>query len=102
MKTVILILIILQIGSCSSRQEIIKANSNYCLNSSDKAIEMADKKWLEIYGNDIYNKKPFTAEFKNDTIWIIQGTLSRLKKGGVPYAEINAKNCKFIIVTHGK
>jgi len=102
MKNIILSILLLQIGSCNSRQEIIKANDSYCLNSSDKAIKQAEKKWFEIYGNSIYNKKPFVAELKNDTIWIIKGSLSKWKNGGVPYAEINAKNCEFIKVTHGK
>lgn len=102
MKTIILIILLLQIGSCNSRPEVIKANSNYCLNTSDKAIKQAERKWFEIYGNSIYDKRPFTAELKNDTIWIIQGSLSKWQNGGVPYSEINAKNCEFIKITHGK
>jgi hypothetical protein len=102
MKAIILYLMLLQIGSCTSRQEVIKANSSYCLNTSEKAIEQAEKKWLEIYGNSIYDKKPFVAKLENDTIWVIQGSLNSWQKGGVPYAEINAKNCEFIKVTHGK
>jgi hypothetical protein len=102
MKVIIICLFVLQINSCNSNDEVIKANSSYCLNTSDKAIEQAEKKWLEIYGSSIYDKKPFIAKLENDTIWIIQGSLKSSQKGGVPYAEINAKNCEFIKVTHGK
>jgi hypothetical protein len=102
MKTIILSILLLQIASCNSRQEVIKISSSYCLNTSDKAIEQAEKKWVEIYGKSIYEKKPFKAKIKNDTIWVIQGSLSKWQNGGVPYAEINAKNCEFIKITHGK
>lgn len=102
MKVILIFLFALQINGCSSNQEVIKANNTYCLNTSTKAIEQAEKRWLEIYGTSINSKKPFTAKLINDTIWIIEGTLSKRESGGVPYAEINAKNCEFIKITHGK
>jgi hypothetical protein len=92
----------LQIHSCNTNSEVIKANENYCLKTNIEAIKQAENKWFAIYGKSIYDKKPFTAKLINDTIWVIQGTLSKWKQGGVPYAEINAKNCEFIKVTHGK
>lgn len=92
----------LQINSCDTHQVIIKANNAYCIKTSTEAIEMAEKKWLQIYGTSINNKKPFIAKLLNDTIWIIQGSLKKMENGGVPYAEINAKNCEFIKITHGK
>ncbi|WP_370899428.1 NTF2 fold immunity protein [Chryseobacterium gossypii] len=30
---------------------------------------------IEIYGKKIYNRKPFVARMKNDSIWIVEGTL---------------------------
>ena len=77
-------------------------NKNYCLNSQEKAIELAEKEWLSTYGNSIYSKKPFKAKLINDSIWVVTGSLPYSENGGVPTAEINAKNCKFILVSHGK
>jgi hypothetical protein len=72
------------------------------LKTSTEAVDVASKKWFEIYGDGVYDKKPFTVELKDDTIWVVQGTLSKWKDGGVPYAEINARNCEFIKIIHTK
>jgi hypothetical protein len=77
------------------------------------AIKIAEAVWLPIYGDNIYKRIPFVANLKNDSVWIIKGTLnidtSNIKKniifvrsGGVPYLEINKFNCKVIKVSHGK
>lgn len=75
-------------------------NKKKCVSDSEKAIEIAEQKWLSIYGERIYDKKPFNAKLI-DNIWIVEGTL-HYSKGGVPYAEINADNCEIIKVSHGK
>jgi hypothetical protein len=85
--------------SCNKRDF---KSDNLCLNNKKDAIKLAEKEWLNIYGNLIYSKKPFKAELINDSIWVVNGSLKFGENGGVPYAEINAKNCKFIVVTHGK
>jgi hypothetical protein len=50
----------------------------------------------------IYSKKPFKAKLVNDTIWVVCGTLPKGRKGGVPYIEINKRDCKIFKVKHGK
>jgi hypothetical protein len=75
-------------------------NSKKCVQDNQKAIEIAEQKWLSTYGEGIYSKKPFKAKLV-DNIWIVEGTLHN-SKGGVPYAEINADNCEIIKISHGK
>ena len=77
------------------------AVKGHLCSKEEEAIKIAENKWLEIYGEKIYGKKPFKAKLNSDSIWIIKGTL-HTDKGGVPYAEIDAKTCKIIKVTHGK
>lgn len=88
--------------SCTAKQPVIQINSSFCLNNSAAAIKLAEKEWLRIYGNHIYEMESFVASLKNDTIWVVKGTLEKGMRGGVPYAEINAKNCQIMMVTHGK
>lgn len=81
-------------------------NSNYIpregyVPNKETAIKIAEAIWLPIYGNKIYNSKPFRAKLVNGTIWIVEGTL-HAEKGGVPYVEIQKKDCKILKVTHGK
>ena len=66
----------------------------------ETAIKVAEAIWLPIYGRFIYKSKPFKATLK-DGIWIVKGTLKK-SKGGVPYAEIQKSDCKFLKVTHTK
>jgi NTF2 fold immunity protein len=102
MKIVLIFILLLIINACNSNQPVINANQAYCLKNSEEAVSLAEKKWLEIYGVGINDKKPFIAKLINDSIWVVEGSLSNFKNGGVPYAEINAINCKFIKITHGK
>lgn len=98
-KFIVLLIIIISISSCKNKIELDK---RYCSNNENSAIKIAEKEWLEIYGKGIYNKTPFVATLKNDTIWIVEGTLPENSDGGVPYAEINAKTCEILKITHGK
>jgi hypothetical protein len=70
--------------------------------NKETAIKIAEAIWLPIYGNEIYNCKPFVAELRNDSIWVVQGTLKTGLYGGVPYIEIQKADCKVLKVTHGK
>lgn len=87
---------------CADRKPKIVLDKSLCLNNEEDAIKMAEKEWFKIYGENIYKKKPFIAELKNDSIWIIKGTLPEDYDGGVPLAEINAINCKILKITHSK
>lgn len=69
--------------------------------NEETAIKVAEAIWYPIYGESIYQKKPFKAELKNE-VWIIKGSLPSGMKGGVPYIEIQKKDCKILKVTHGK
>jgi hypothetical protein len=101
MRLILFVFLMIAI-SCTSKQPVIHINSSFCLSNSAAAIKRAEKEWLRIYGNHIYKMEPFKASLKNDTIWVVKGTLEKGMRGGVPYAEINAKNCQIIMVTHGK
>ena len=72
-----------------------------CVPNAETAIKVAEAIWLPIYGEGIYEKKPFKAELDNG-IWIVKGSLPIGMKGGVPYMEIRKKDCKVLKITHGK
>lgn len=88
------LLICCQNGKLSKKEDI---NSD-----SNIAISLAEEKWIEIYGKSVNEQKPFIAEKKNDSIWIVQGTLPKNRLGGVAYAEVNVKARKVVKYTHGK
>lgn len=95
------ILPLLIILSCNHKSSD-SINKQYICGDEQKVLEIAEKEWLRIYGKEIYDSKPFVAQLKNDSIWVVKGTLPKGYDGGVPYAEINAKTCKTIKVIHGK
>jgi hypothetical protein len=66
------------------------------------ALKIAEAIWLPVYGENINGNKPFTATLKNDSIWVVTGTLPKGMKGGTPYIEIQRKDCKILALTHGK
>lgn len=65
------------------------------------AVKIAEAVWLPIYGQKIYNQKPFKARLKDSGTWIVEGTLHKAK-GGVAYIEIQKKDCKVLKVYHEK
>lgn len=82
---------------------------------STTAVKVAEAVWLPIFGNKIYDYKPFVAKLSEDKIvWIVEGsfhsepsrregnTIIHMRKGGVPHIEINKKDCKILKLYHGK
>ena len=66
------------------------------------AIKIAEAVWLPIYGERIYDRKPFVASLVDNSIWVVQGTLKPGKLGGVPYAEIQKIDGKILRISHTK
>lgn len=87
--------------SCNKQTSNNNHNQELCIENQKEATELAEKEWLKVYGKNINKKKPFKAKLENDSIWIVEGAL-HTDLGGVPYAEINAKTCEIIKITHGK
>jgi hypothetical protein len=65
------------------------------------AEEIAEAVWLQIYGEKIYEEKPFNTTLKDGKVWIVRGSLNA-ELGGVAYIEIQKSNGRILKVTHGK
>lgn len=68
----------------------------------ETAIRIAEAIWVPIYGEKIYNQKPYIVTLVDSSIWVVTGTLPENKRGGVAYIEIQKNDCKILKVTHGK
>lgn len=66
------------------------------------ACKVAEAIFLPIYGEKIYDERPFHASLKYDSIWVVEGTLEKGYTGGTIYVEIQKKDCKVLKVTHYK
>jgi hypothetical protein len=66
----------------------------------ETAVKIAETIWLPMFGEIIYNSRPFVATL-NDSVWIVKGTL-HAERGGTPYVEISKKDCRILKVLHGK
>jgi hypothetical protein len=100
MKHYFLILFIILFSCCKN-----ESSDNKKIKGSDKeiALTIAEKTWKEAYGKSAINQqKPFVAEKKNDSIWIVHGTFPKPTIGGVAYAEINVKTQEVVTYTHGE
>jgi hypothetical protein len=65
------------------------------------AIRIAISVWLPIYGEKIYNEKPFDAKLENG-IWTVEGSLPKNSLGGVALIKIQKTDGKILLVIHGK
>lgn len=67
------------------------------------AIKVAEAVWLPIYGEGIYSKQPFVAEYnEKEGCWIVNGTLPKNLCGGVPEIKIKKSNGEVIYINHSK
>lgn len=69
--------------------------------NEETAVKVAEAILYPIYGENIYQQRPFIATLENE-IWVIEGSLPEGMKGGVAYIEIQKKDCKILKVTHSK
>ena len=72
------------------------------VSNKETAIKIAAAVWLNLYGDKIYNRKPFHAKFLKGKIWQVSGTLPKGYDGGVPFVEIRKSDSKILKVGHGK
>ena len=81
--------IIFMLISCKSNDNLANRNreNNYVPNK-ETAIKIAEAIWLPIYGETIYEKKPYVVELIDNKIWRVKGTLKMEEVGGVPIIEI--------------
>ncbi len=88
------------VDTISENGSVIPVNGR--VPNEETAIRIAEAVWLPIYGNDIYNSKPFHAKLISDSIWVVEGTLPEGHLGGVPYAAIQKKDGKVLKISHGQ
>ena len=103
MKTLLitLSLMILMIVGISAQRAQENIPKDGFVPNKETAVKVAEAIWLPIYGNEIYNYRPFSVTLKRGNIWVVEGTL-KSGKGGVPYIELQKNDCKVLVVTHGK
>ena len=68
---------------------------------STTAIKIAEAVWLPIYGQHIYDERPFVSELKIG-IWTVHGTLPENSEGGTAEIEISQQDGKILKVIHYK
>lgn len=96
---VVIILFICSDNLASNSEDNYIPKAGY-VPDKETAIKIAEAIWLPIYGNEIYNYKPFIAELSKDKkIWKVFGTVHTLH-GGSPFAEIRKSDCKVLKVIH--
>lgn len=102
---IVIVFCIVATLNAQSRKEI-SIKDGYVPNK-ETAIKIAEAIWLPIYGEKIYQEKPFKAVLVKDSIWIVTGTLKdpgdgKDIVGGTAYIEIQKSDCKILKVIHGK
>lgn len=115
---IILIFLVVVIVICNKKTVIGKFNvSEYSevviQFSSDKIVgtvqdvetakEKAESIWIELYGDEVKEKKPYIVSFDElNEVWLVQGSLPKNKFGGVPYILIQKSDGKVLAVWHDK
>ncbi len=84
--------------------------------NKETAIKIAEAIWLPMYGDKIYENKPFKAVVENDSVWHVLGTLPKpsvklndkgdsiivFYQGGVPHIRLSRYTAEVLDVYHAK
>jgi len=107
-KVIITIILLVLIGVINTGSVNSQQNSPPNINKRDyvpdsaTAVKIAEAVWLPIYGERIFEQKPYEVTLQ-DSIWIVRGTIpygERLE--GTAYIEIQKSDCKILEVNHGR
>ena len=77
------------------------APSTDAVPDASTAIRIAEAVWLPIYGDRIYEKRPFVATLRGE-VWLVSGTLPKDALGGVPQVRIAKRDGRVLEVGHGQ
>lgn len=73
------------------------------VDSEEVAKEKAQEVWLELYGESVEEKKPYTVFFdESSETWLVKGSLPKDRIGGVPYILIEKLDGKVLAIWHSK
>lgn len=73
-----------------------------CVPDEQTAIKIAEAIWYPLYGDDIYNEKPYNVILE-DGFWIVTGSLpDSTWYGGVAYIKFKKSDCQVVDVYHTK
>ena len=62
--------------------------------NAETAIKIAEAIWLPIFGDAIYDSKPFVAELINNNEWKVRGSSKAGEKIGGPNIIIDRHDCR--------
>ena len=72
-----------------------------CVPDQQTAIKIAEAIWYPLYGDDIFDQKPYYVQLEGDC-WIVIGSLPENYYGGSAYIKFQKSDCKVIDVYHTK
>jgi hypothetical protein len=95
--SLIIVVVILASFSVRKYNPNSQKPANGYVPNEETAIKIAEAVIIPIYGEKVVkNEKPFIAELKDSTIWVIHGTLRKGRIGGVTYVEINKSDGRIL------
>ena len=74
------------------------------ITDANDAIQKAQVIWIEIYGEDVKEQKPYQVSYDDqNAVWLVEGTLKgRRQKGGVAKILIEGQSGDVLAVWHEK
>lgn len=69
--------------------------------NEETAAKIAEIVWVSIYGEKIYNQKPYCVNLIKDSIWVVNGSVPAGGYGENAYIEIRKKDGKILKVLMG-
>jgi hypothetical protein len=67
------------------------------------AVRIAISIWSSLYGEQCLEEKtPYEVSLKEDSVWVVRGTLLPGYEGGTPYIELLKENGVILVVNKGK
>lgn len=98
----ILFVFSLQSFDCNNKKpvELTPKSDNL---EKDTILKIALDTAIKVYGYGVIRDElPLVANMKNDSVWVVKGTLRKGAKGGTVYIEIRRGDNELLKITHYK
>jgi hypothetical protein len=80
--SILILTVCLSFNTNSNRQQRHTVPGGLVLDSIT-ARKIAEAIWLQLYGKEVLNQRPYSAKLVKDSVWIVKGVFKKPHPGGV-------------------
>ncbi|MET0245074.1 MAG: NTF2 fold immunity protein [Flavitalea sp.] len=78
------------------------ADQSFLNSETRRVLQIAERIAVDTYGEKVKDELPLNTQLKNDSVWVVNGTLSKQKLGGTVQLELSKLDHRLLHIVHQK